>query len=95
MTVLALLQLVEVGQTSFDAPATHYLRGFELVTPSAAATVTVRQLLNRTSGLADAGFTQGLNGQEPTFADRVVSLFAMRAQSMQQALRFTTLAPTT
>ena len=64
MTVLAVLQLVEVGHISLDAPVTRNLPVFEWATTSAAAKVTVRQLLNDTNGLADAGFTQGLNGQE-------------------------------
>lgn len=62
MTVLAVLQLAEVGHISLDAPVTRNLSVFELATAPAAANVTVRQLLNDTNGLTDAGFTQGLNG---------------------------------
>ena len=73
-TALAVLQLVEAGQIELDAPVVRYLPGFALATPSAAARVTVRQLLNHTSGLADTGFVSGLDGQQQTLADRVASL---------------------
>jgi CubicO group peptidase (beta-lactamase class C family) len=73
-TALAVLQLVEAGQIELDAPVARYLPGFALAAPSVAARITVRQLLNHTSGLADTGFANGLNGQQQTLADRVASL---------------------
>ena len=73
-TALAVLQLVEGGKIDLDAPVTRYLTGFALATPLAAARISVRQLLNHTSGLADAGFVTGLGGQQQTLTDRVASL---------------------
>lgn len=78
-TALAVLQLVEAGKIELDAPVAQYLPGFTLATASAAARISVRQLLNHTSGLADAGFVNGLGGQQQTLADRVFSLRFARA----------------
>ena len=78
-TALAVLQLVEAGQIALDAPVARYLPGFALASPSAAARITVHQLLNHTSGLADTGFVNGLDGQQHTLADRVDSLHTARA----------------
>ena len=78
-TALAVLQLVEAGQMELEAPVARYLRGFALASPSAAASTTVHQLLNHTSGLADTGFVNGLDGQQQTLADRVASLHTARA----------------
>lgn len=75
-TALAVLRCVDAGQIELDAPVSRYLRDFELAAPPAAARITVRQLLNHTSGLADAGFVEGLGGQQQTLADRVASLRA-------------------
>ena len=77
-TALAVLQLVETNQIALDAPVKRYLPNFELANPSTAAHITVRQLLNHTSGLADTGFINGLNGHEQTLSDRVASLRAAR-----------------
>ena len=76
LTAVAVLQRVDAGQIELDVPVSRYLPDFELATPSAAARITVRQLLNHTSGLADAGFVEGLGGQQETLADRVASLRA-------------------
>lgn len=73
-TALAVLQLVEAGKMELDAPVTRYLPGFALATPLAAARISVRQLLNHTSGLADAGFVNGLGGQQQSLPERVGSL---------------------
>ena len=78
-TAMAVLRLVEGGRISLDAPIKQYLPSFELSTPSASAQITVRQLLNHTSGLADTGFVNGLPGQETTLAGRITSLRTARA----------------
>ena len=78
-TALAVLQLVDAGRIQLDAPVAHYLPHFALATRSDAARITVRQLLNQTSGLADAGFLNGLCGQHQMLADRVASLHTARA----------------
>ena len=81
LTALAVLQLVEAGRINLDKPASDYLPEFKLATSAAAAAITVRQLLNHTSGLADTGFTGGLARQQETLADRVANLRTARTVS--------------
>jgi CubicO group peptidase (beta-lactamase class C family) len=50
-TALAVMQLVEAGQIDLDAPAQDYLPWFRVADPAASAQITVRHLLNQTSGL--------------------------------------------
>ena len=55
-TALAVLQLVEDGRV--DLPVAAYLPGFTVADPARASRITVRVLLNQTSGMADAGFPE-------------------------------------
>ncbi len=50
-TALAIMQLVEAGQVELDTPVQHYLPWFRVADPQASAQITVRHLLNQTSGL--------------------------------------------
>jgi CubicO group peptidase (beta-lactamase class C family) len=50
-TALAVMQLVEDGQVELDDPVQAYLPWFEVADPKASARMTVRHLLNQTSGL--------------------------------------------
>jgi CubicO group peptidase (beta-lactamase class C family) len=50
-TALAIMQLVEAGQVELDAPVQRYLPWFRVADPDASAQITVRHLLNQTSGL--------------------------------------------
>lgn len=50
-TASLVMQLVDAGQVALDRPVKDYLRDFRVADPQATATVTVRQLLNHTSGL--------------------------------------------
>jgi CubicO group peptidase (beta-lactamase class C family) len=50
-TALAVMQLVEDGKVDLDAPVRRYLPWFRVADPFASALITVRQLLNQTSGL--------------------------------------------
>ena len=50
-TALAIMQLVEGGEIDLDAPVQRYLPWFRLASPEASARITVRHLLNQTSGL--------------------------------------------
>jgi CubicO group peptidase (beta-lactamase class C family) len=50
-TALAVMQLVEAGKIGLDAPVQHYLPWFRVADPEASACMTVRHLLNQTSGL--------------------------------------------
>lgn len=80
-TALAVLQLVEAGRLALDAPVRRYLPDFTLADPEDAARITVRQLLNHTSGLADTGFAAGLMGRQTTLAERVASMRDARPAS--------------
>ena len=51
ITALAIMQLVEAGNIQLDDPVQRYLPWFQVVDPDASARITVRQLLNQTSGL--------------------------------------------
>jgi CubicO group peptidase (beta-lactamase class C family) len=50
-TALAVMQLVEAGRVDLDAPVQRYLPWFRLADPTASAQISVRHLLNQTSGL--------------------------------------------
>ena len=50
-TATAVMQLVEAGKIELDAPIQHYLPWFRVADPEVSAEITVRQLLNQTSGL--------------------------------------------
>ncbi|MBN1965670.1 MAG: beta-lactamase family protein [Anaerolineae bacterium] len=50
-TALAVMQLVEAGKAELDAPVQHYLPWFRVADPEASAQMTVRHLLNQTSGI--------------------------------------------
>jgi len=51
-TALAVMQLVEAGKIDLDAPVQKYLPWFELADKEASAKITVRNLLNQTSGIS-------------------------------------------
>jgi CubicO group peptidase (beta-lactamase class C family) len=51
LTALAVLRLVDAGTIDLDAPASRYLSTFRTADQGASASITVRQLLNQTSGL--------------------------------------------
>lgn len=51
-TALAVMQLVEAGKVELDAPVQRYLPWFRVADAQASAEMTVRHLLNQTSGLS-------------------------------------------
>lgn len=51
-TALAVMQLVEQGKIDLDAPAQRYLPWFRVADAELSARITVRHLLNQTSGLS-------------------------------------------
>jgi len=53
-TALAIMQLVEQGEVDLDAPVQRYLPWFRVADETASAQITVRHLLNQTSGLSNA-----------------------------------------
>lgn len=54
-TALAVMQLVEAGKLELDAPVQKYLPWFRVADPDASAKITIRNLLNHTSGLGESG----------------------------------------
>jgi CubicO group peptidase (beta-lactamase class C family) len=55
-TAMAVMQLVDAGLIELDAPVQRYLPWFRTADASSSATITVRHLLNQTSGIeAPAG----------------------------------------
>lgn len=50
-TALAVMQLVKAGRVELDAPIQRYLPWFRVADPDASIRMTVRHLLNQTSGL--------------------------------------------
>lgn len=73
-TAVAVLQLVEAGKINLDIPVKQYLPDFTLADPEAATQITIRQLLNQTSGLSDLGFSESFRPQPTTTVERVKSL---------------------
>jgi CubicO group peptidase (beta-lactamase class C family) len=59
-TALAVMQLVEAGKVEPDAPVQRYLPWFRVADPGASAQMTVRHLLNQTSGLPETAGEQVL-----------------------------------
>jgi len=62
-TALAVLRLVEEGKVELDAPYKRYVPEFSLPEPGAAEQITVRELLNHTSGLSDRGLSSSSVGE--------------------------------
>jgi CubicO group peptidase (beta-lactamase class C family) len=52
VTALAVMQLVEAGKVDLDAPVQRYIPWFRVADEEASARITVRHLLNQTSGLS-------------------------------------------
>jgi CubicO group peptidase (beta-lactamase class C family) len=71
-TAFAVMRLVEAGKIRLDEPVRRYLPGFRLA-DAAGARITVRELLNQTSGLGDRGFPQ-ITDDETSLAGRVADL---------------------
>ena len=59
-TALAIMQLVEAGQLDLDKPVQTYLPWFEAADASASKMITIRHLLQHTSGLSEAGYVPAL-----------------------------------
>lgn len=57
-TALAVLQLLEQGKLDLDAPVQRYLPWFTLADENAARAITLRNLLNHSSGLSDLQYVE-------------------------------------
>ncbi len=74
MTAAVALMLVAQDRIDLDAPVRRYLPEFRIATPDGGASITVRHLLNQTSGLSDPGFPEMRLAQPGSLAERVSSL---------------------
>lgn len=88
-TAVAIMQLVEQGKVALDAPVQRYLPWFRVATPGASGTITVRELLNHTSGISHATGNVVLDEandvtmQQAVQALRAVELFAPPGTAFQ------------
>ena len=76
-TALAIMQLVESKKVDLNAPVTRYLPTFRVADEAASARITVRNLLNHTSGLPeDSAFEPMLSNdiRDDALAERVRAL---------------------
>jgi len=73
-TALAVMQLVEAGRVDLDEPVARYVPGFRLADADAGARITVRQLLDHTSGLSTSAGTDPLTTPVTSLAARVRDL---------------------
>jgi CubicO group peptidase (beta-lactamase class C family) len=71
MTTCLVMQLVDEGKIDLDRPVQHYIRDFQIADPEATQVITVRQLLNHTSGMAGDFFPDD-NGHEGNLIARYV-----------------------
>jgi CubicO group peptidase (beta-lactamase class C family) len=81
LTALAVVQLADRGRLDLDAPVRRYLPDFAVADPPAGRMITIRQLLNQTSGLPGAAGTAPLSAPATTLADQVRALGSVRLAS--------------
>lgn len=62
MTTCLVMQLVDQGRVELDQPVIRYLADFQVACPEATASITVRQLLNHTNGIAGDFFPKETGG---------------------------------
>jgi CubicO group peptidase (beta-lactamase class C family) len=79
-TAVGVLQLVGDGRLDLDTPVRTYLPEFTTADPATAGRITVRHLLNQTSGLSDAGLRE-VNDPVADLDARLHSLRAARPVS--------------
>ncbi|MEX5719571.1 serine hydrolase domain-containing protein [Geodermatophilus maliterrae] len=80
-TAVSVLQLVEAGRVELDAPVERYVPGFTVADRAAGRHITVRHLLNHTSGMADAGFPDVRLPQPESIEEAVAALRDARTVS--------------
>ncbi|MCY9784354.1 beta-lactamase family protein [Nocardiopsis sp. EMB25] len=72
-TAAAVLRLVEAGEVGLDEPVATYLPEFGMADPRASR-ITVRQLLDQTSGMSDTTFRAFTRDQPDTLREAVASM---------------------
>jgi CubicO group peptidase (beta-lactamase class C family) len=88
-TAVAIMQLVEAGKVALDAPVQRYIPWFRVADPQVAAQITVRMLLNQTSGLPQGPmFVTWTWPDSPDAIERHVRLLAHVAPSFPPGQSF-------
>jgi CubicO group peptidase (beta-lactamase class C family) len=85
ITALAVSQLAERGVIDLDAPVHRYLPEFALADPTDSAAITIRQLLDQTSGIPTAAGVMPLSEPETTLDARVRDLATVAPVSVPGA----------
>jgi CubicO group peptidase (beta-lactamase class C family) len=82
-TALAVMQLVDAGKVALDQTVKTYLPSFELADSDVAAKITVRQLLNHTSGIPPESEYRAatLRGDDETISELVDKFGTIRPVS--------------
>jgi len=82
-TALAVLQLVESGYVDLDTPIKEYLQDFRLANSNISQEITVRHLLNQTSGIPNViGLLQCTGTGEKTIQEAVEELASVQPFDM-------------
>ena len=71
-TTVLMMQLVERGLVDLDKPVKHYLRDFEVADVAATQSITVKQLLNHSNGIAGDYFPDDQDEDGPHIARYVL-----------------------
>lgn len=79
-TALAMMQLVDAGRVALDEPAATYLPEFSVADPRGSS-ITVRQLLNHTSGLSDNVHPESSIRQPESLSEVVANLRSVTLDS--------------
>lgn len=74
ITALAVMQLAEAGKISLDASVTKYIPSFRTADPR-GADITVRQLLQQTSGLTDRALPEMALSRQPDTLEEAIARF--------------------
>ncbi len=81
MTALAVYQLVEAGELDLDGPVARYLPWFHLDGDSGPSPITVRELLDQTSGISTSAGRSAFHGPVTSLDAQVRGLATVPAQS--------------
>ena len=73
-TAMAIMQLVDAGRISLDSPVVQYVPAFA-TQDNRGQSITIRQVLHQTSGLADTGFPELAFYQQPASLDAATAQF--------------------
>jgi CubicO group peptidase (beta-lactamase class C family) len=86
-TAMAIMQLVDAGQISLDAPVVRYVPFFS-TGDNHGQSITVRQVLHQTSGLADTGFPELAVRQQPATLKEATAQFKSARLVSEPGRRF-------